>query len=54
VLAFVLVSSDPPLVLFALSLLYAVSGPCLTLLQVRRRRAERRRTAPGEEANRHQ
>jgi CDP-diacylglycerol--serine O-phosphatidyltransferase len=42
VLVFVLVSSDPALVLFALSLLYAVSGPVLTLVFIRRRRAARR------------
>ena len=45
VLVFVLVSSDPPLVLFALSILYAISGPVLTLVFIRRRRAERRAAA---------
>lgn len=44
VLGFVLVSSDPPLVLFGLSLLYACSGPFLTLVTIRRRRAERKGT----------
>jgi CDP-diacylglycerol--serine O-phosphatidyltransferase len=42
VLIFVLVSSDPPLVLFALSVIYALSGPVLTLVSIRRRRAARR------------
>ena len=42
VLGFVLVSSDPPLVLFGLSLLYACSGPFLTLVTIRRRRAARK------------
>ena len=42
VLIFVFVSSDPPLVLFAMSLLYALSGPVLTLVSIRRRRAARR------------
>ena len=42
VLMFVFVSSDPPLVLFALSVLYALSGPVLTLVSIRRRRAARR------------
>ncbi len=42
----IFVSSDPPLVLFAGSLCYACSGPLLTLIQLRRRRAERRRCAP--------
>lgn len=42
VLVFVFVSSHPPLVLFSAFLIYAFSGPLLTLLQVRRRRAARR------------
>ncbi|WP_025771662.1 CDP-diacylglycerol--serine O-phosphatidyltransferase [Thioalkalivibrio sp. HK1] len=42
VLLFVLVSSDPPLVLFLAALAYAGSGPLLTLLSLRRRRARRR------------
>lgn len=43
VLVFVFVSIDPPLVLFALALVYALSGPVLTLLLLRRRRAEKDR-----------
>ena len=42
VLVFVLVSLDPPQVLFAAFFLYAVSGPVGTLISLRRRRAERR------------
>jgi CDP-diacylglycerol---serine O-phosphatidyltransferase len=42
VLVFVLVSLDPPQVLFAGFLVYAVSGPVGTLLSLRKRRAERR------------
>jgi len=42
VLIFVFVSSEPPLVLFVLSVLYALSGPVLTLLTIRQRRAARR------------
>jgi CDP-diacylglycerol--serine O-phosphatidyltransferase len=42
VLIFMLVSSDPPLVLFAMSLVYAVSGPGMTLLQIRQRRSGRK------------
>ncbi len=42
VLVFVLVSIDPPQVLFAVFFLYAVSGPVGTLISLRRRRAERR------------
>jgi CDP-diacylglycerol--serine O-phosphatidyltransferase len=41
VLVFVFISSDPPLVLFLASLGYAVSGPVLTLVHVRRRRLQR-------------
>lgn len=43
VLAFVLVFSDPPLVLFVLAFTYALSGPVFTLLHIRRRRSERRK-----------
>ncbi len=42
------VSYDPPIVLFAVFAIYAVSGPCMTLVQIRRRRAERHA-----DANRH-
>ncbi len=42
VLVIVLVSSNPPLVLFGVFLLYAISGPLMTLWQLRRRRAERK------------
>ncbi len=54
VLVFVLVSSDPPLVLFALSALYVISGPVLTLVYIRRRRAARRAGTgvPGESTQR--
>jgi CDP-diacylglycerol---serine O-phosphatidyltransferase len=41
VLGFVLISIDPPQVLFIIFLLYAFSGPALTLLELRRRRAAR-------------
>jgi len=42
VMIFVLVSSDPPSVLFAVSMLYALSGPTLTLLTLRQHRQVRR------------
>ncbi|MGF1612655.1 MAG: CDP-diacylglycerol--serine O-phosphatidyltransferase [Gammaproteobacteria bacterium] len=42
VLVFVFVSSHPPLVLFLMFAAYALSGPILTLWQIRRRRAARR------------
>ncbi len=44
VLLFVLVSLGPPEVLFGTALVYALSGPILTLSQIRRRRAERKVT----------
>ena len=46
VLIFVLISIDPPLVLWGVFLLYALSGPVLTivlLLRHRRMREEKRR-----------
>ena len=42
VAVFVFVSSDPPLVLFSASALYAIHGPVLTLAGRRRRQAARR------------
>jgi len=41
VLVVATVSYDPPIVLFAVFALYALSGPCMTLVQIRRRRAAR-------------
>lgn len=49
-LIFMLVFSDPPLVLFVLALLYAFSGPVLTLVHIRRRRAERKAHSGSDEA----
>lgn len=45
---FVLVAGDPPRVLFAIALIYALSGPALTLIQLRKRRAERKHHGEGE------
>lgn len=42
VLVFVFISIEPPLVLFGILLLYAVSGPVLTLMTLRQHRAARR------------
>ncbi len=42
VLLFVLISINPPLVLFASFFLYAVSGPIMTLIQLRKRRKRNR------------
>lgn len=41
VLVFVLVTYDPPSVLFSFFLIYALSGPVMTLMQLRKHRAER-------------
>ena len=41
VFVLVFVSAEPALVLFAIFLVYALSGPILTVIQLRRRRAER-------------
>lgn len=42
VVLIIFVSSNPPLVLFGAALSYAVSGPVITLVEIRRRRARRR------------
>lgn len=42
VLIFVFISIDPPKVLFAVSLVYALSGPVITLVRWRRRKLVRR------------
>lgn len=41
VLILVLISANPPVVLFSVFFAYALSGPILTLIQLRKRRAER-------------
>jgi CDP-diacylglycerol---serine O-phosphatidyltransferase len=41
VLIFALVANDPPLVLFTAFLIYAVSGPVITLIKLRQHRSER-------------
>lgn len=41
VLVFALIASDPPLILFGGFMLYAVSGPILTLIKLRQHRTER-------------
>lgn len=47
VLIIVFVTIHPPIVLFSVFTLYALSGPVLTLVHLRRRRAERRHQAHG-------
>ena len=47
-LGFALLLWHPPLVLFLLFLSYAVSGPVLTLIQLRRRRAARQQGVASE------
>jgi CDP-diacylglycerol--serine O-phosphatidyltransferase len=49
VLVFVLISTDPPTVLFGAFLLYAISGPLMTIKNVRARRAERKHHAHSED-----
>jgi len=41
VLVFALVATDPPLVLFGGFMIYALSGPILTLIKIRQHRTER-------------
>ncbi len=41
VLVFVFISIDPPIVLFTMAAVYALSGPLLTLRHLRRRRAQK-------------
>jgi CDP-diacylglycerol--serine O-phosphatidyltransferase len=42
VLVFVFIASEPPLVLFLISLIYAISGPVLTLVMLRKHRLARK------------
>ena len=49
VLVIVVIFANPPVVLFAVFLAYALSGPVLTLIQLRRHRAERK--PPGGRSN---
>nr|VFJ66562.1 MAG: CDP-diacylglycerol--serine O-phosphatidyltransferase [Candidatus Kentron sp. DK] len=42
VLLFVMISIDPPLILFSVFLIYTISGPVLTLFQIRKRRQARK------------
>ena len=41
VLIFALVANDPPLILFSVFLIYAISGPVLTLFKLRQHRSDR-------------
>jgi CDP-diacylglycerol---serine O-phosphatidyltransferase len=49
VLVFVFIASEPPLVLFVITLLYATSGPVFTLLQIRKHRLSRKLQEPQQE-----
>ncbi len=42
ILVLILIASEPPIVLFTMVSIYAISGPILTLIQVRSRRMQRR------------
>ena len=44
VLIFVFISIDPPIIFFSLALIYALSGPVVTVLYLRKRRAGRAAT----------
>ncbi len=46
---FLLISIDPPAVLFLTAVIFAASGPALTLFQIRKRRALRRAQIAGSE-----
>lgn len=46
---FALIAIEPPLVLFGMAAVYAVSGPVMTLLMIRRRRLARKTAAPADE-----
>lgn len=50
VLVFVFISIDPPQVLFGIFLLYGLSGPVVTLVTLRKRRAERHQNALQQES----
>lgn len=50
VVVIAVVFSDPPVVLFSIFLLYVVSGPVLTLNELRKRRAGRRRVSKQSES----
>jgi len=41
VLVFVFIASEPPLILFSIAALYALSGPVITLMVIRKHRASR-------------
>jgi len=41
VLIFVFISIDPPIILFSMASIYALSGPVVTVIYLRKRRAER-------------
>ena len=47
VLIIVFIAVDPPLVLFGAALVYALSGPSMTLFYIRQRRAARKLSGAG-------
>lgn len=51
VLIIVFISIHPPLVLFGMAFSYALSGPVLTIIQLRKRRAQRRETVTTEKSD---
>lgn len=51
ILVLILIASEPPLVLFTVASLYGLSGPVLTLIQIRKRRMSRKITESREIAD---
>lgn len=52
-LMFVLISLGPPQILFALAFVYMLSGPVMTVLEIRKRRARRRQLEAERRARHH-
>jgi len=48
-LLFVFISTNPPYILFAIAFIYAISGPILTLWQLRQRRRDRQKINSNEQ-----
>ena len=48
---FVLIAVQPPLVLFTIAAVYAITGPVFTLVMLRKHREARKATEPPNESN---
>jgi CDP-diacylglycerol---serine O-phosphatidyltransferase len=51
VLVFVFIATEPALVLFSMAMIYALSGPIITLMVIRKHRASRNKTTDTESGN---